>query len=80
MRLHPFPCIVIRRVGGLEVQHLDRNTEGIVIRRVGGLEDKLGYKLPTTTVIRRVGGLEEGIHSIKALSSGYPPCRRLRRQ
>ena len=72
--------VVIRRVGGLEVPRFGRSAIKPVIRRVGGLEVIITLSFLVLVVIRRVGGLEEGIHSIKALSSGYPPCRRLRRQ
>ena len=49
---------VIRRVGGLEAQHIGETGVISVIRRVGGLEVRV-WPIPTTiNVIRRVGGLE----------------------
>ena len=51
-------CIVIRRVGGLEVVNGVLVFLPFVIRRVGGLEVCGDKQVGRTTVIRRVGGLE----------------------
>ena len=50
--------IVIRRVGGLEVQINSGQGFHQVIRRVGGLEVRPNEHLTYRIVIRRVGGLE----------------------
>ncbi len=53
-----FRTLVIRRVGGLEVQPPQAEGYSLVIRRVGGLEDSIGRPDQHLIVIRRVGGLE----------------------
>lgn len=50
--------LVIRRVGGLEVQGCESVAPPSVIRRVGGLEDCDVCGGDGFFVIRRVGGLE----------------------
>lgn len=51
-------CVVIRRVGGLEVAGSPPDQKVNVIRRVGGLEEYIRRSVIVSSVIRRVGGLE----------------------
>ena len=50
--------MVIRRVGGLEVNPCGEKPRHVVIRRVGGLEDPRRPQAAPFPVIRRVGGLD----------------------
>ena len=62
MNVPDMPCkdMVIRRVGGLEVEDVPFSLDSSVIRRVGGLEVDAFDHGDMAAVIRRVGGLEVG--------------------
>ena len=61
-------ALVVRRVGGLEVEKDWCSHRIPVVRRVGGLEVVVRVELAVDVVVRRVGGLE-GVGGITCESS-----------